>query len=175
MESRDLLLTAFDNVEEAVRGALDGIDPALLTVRIDPEANTIAWLVWHLTRGQDHQVAEVAGRAQAYSESGWVDRFALPFDAAATGYGFSSRDVGQTQVTDPQLLLDYHADVHRRTADFLRTLSAEDPDRVVDERWDPPVTLGVRLVSVIGDGLQHAGQAALLRGFLERRRPSTRG
>jgi uncharacterized damage-inducible protein DinB len=169
MESRDLLLTAFDNIETVLGRALDGIDPALLTARIDPEANTIAWLVWHLTRVQDDHVAEVAGTAQAYTDAGWAYRFALPFDASATGYGFSSEDVGTTRITDPRLLLDYHADVHRRTADFVRTLSSEDLDRVVDERWNPPVTLGVRLVSVIGDDLQHAGQAALLRGFLERR------
>jgi len=169
MKSRDLLLTAFDDIEGFVRAALDGIDPALLTARLDPEANTIGWLIWHLTRVQDDHVAEVAGTEQAYTEAGWADRFALPFDPGATGYGFSSSDVGRTQITDPQLLLDYHADVHRRTADFLRTLTADDLDRVVDERWDPPVTLGVRLVSVIGDDLQHAGQAALLRGSLERR------
>jgi hypothetical protein len=169
MESRDLLLTAFDNIEEVVRRVLDGIDPALLTVRIDPEANTIAWLVWHLTRGQDHQVAEVAGREQAYTGAGFADRFALPFSARATGYGMSSEDVGRTQITDPQLLLDYHAAVHRRTAEFVSGLSAKDLDRIVDESWDPPVTLGVRLVSVIGDDLQHAGQASFLRGHLERR------
>lgn len=169
MDSRDLLLTAFDNVESVVRSALDGIDPALLTMRLDPEANTIAWLVWHLTRVQDDHVAEVADTPQAYTDAGWVDRFGLPFSPRAIGYGFSSDDVGKTAVSDPQLLLDYHVDVHRRTADFVRTLSAEDLDRVVDRRWDPPVTLGVRLLSVIGDDLQHAGQAALLRGFLERR------
>jgi hypothetical protein len=169
MESRDLLLTAFDNIEDVVRGALDGIDPALLTERIDPEANTVAWLVWHLTRVQDDHVAEVAGTEQAWTEAGWADRFGLPFDTGATGYGFSSEDVGSTRITDPQLLVDYHADVHRRTAAFVRTVTAEDLDRVVDRRWDPPVTLGVRLVSVIGDDLQHAGQAALLRGLLERR------
>jgi uncharacterized damage-inducible protein DinB len=169
VESRDLLLTAFDNIEESVRRTLDGIDPALLTARIDPAANTIAWLVWHLTRVQDDHVAEVAGTEQAYTGAGWADRFALPFDPRAHGYGMSSEDVGRTQVTDPQLLVDYHADVHRRTAAFLQTVTATDLDRIVDRRWDPPVTLGVRLVSVIGDDLQHAGQAALLRGTLERR------
>jgi uncharacterized damage-inducible protein DinB len=169
MESRELLLTAFDNVEESVRGALEGIDPALLTQRLNPEANTIAWLAWHLTRVQDDHVSEVAGRPQAYTEAGWADRFALPFDPGATGYGFSRDDVAATRVEDPQLLIDYHAAVHRRTAEFVGGLSDADLDRVVDERWDPPVTLGVRLVSVIGDDLQHAGQAAILRGFLERR------
>ena len=169
MESRDLLLTAYDDVEEAVRRALDGIDPGLLTERLDADANSIGWLVWHLTRVQDDHVAEVAGVEQAWTAAGWADRFGLPFDAGATGYGFSSADVGATRVTDPQLLVGYHADVHRRTTEFLRTLTAEDLDRIVDRRWDPPVTLGVRLVSVIGDDLQHVGQAALLRGLLERR------
>jgi len=169
MESRDLLLTAFDTIEEVVRGTVDGIDPALLTARVDPDANTIAWLVWHLSRVQDDHVSEVAGTEQAYTANGWADRFALPFEPGAIGYGFSSEDVAATAVTDPQLLVGYHADVHRRTADFLRTLSADDLDRVVDENWSPPVTLGVRLLSVIGDDLQHAGQAAIVRGFLERR------
>jgi hypothetical protein len=169
MESRELLLNAFDNIEEGVRRTLEDIDPSLLTVRIDPEANTIAWLVWHLSRGQDAQVAAVAGRKQVYTEAGFADRFALPFDPRATGYGFSSEDVAATRITDPQLLLDYHAAVHRRTAEFVSGLSTADLDRIVDESWDPPVTLGVRLVSVVTDDLQHAGQAAFLRGHLERR------
>ena len=168
MESRELLSNAFDNVEDAVRGAVEGIDPELLTARIGAGANTVAWLVWHLTRIQDDHVAEVAGRPQCYTEAGWADRFALPFDAAATGYGFSADDVAATRITDPQLLVGYHADVHRRTAEFVSGLSAGDLDRVVDTRWDPPVTLGVRLVSVLSDDLQHLGQAAYLRGLLGR-------
>ena len=169
MESRELLLNAFDNIEGAVRGALDGIDPDLLTARMDPGANTIAWLVWHLTRIQDDHVAEVAGLPQAYVDAGWADRFGLPFAVGATGYGFSSADVAATRITDPGLLLGYHAEVHRWTAAFVSGLSAGDLDRIVDERWDPPVTLGVRLVSVVSDDLQHAGQAAFLRGILDRR------
>ncbi|WP_228395289.1 mycothiol transferase, partial [Modestobacter roseus] len=169
MLSRDLLLTAFDNVEGAVRGVLDGLDPALLDERIDPQANTIGWLVWHLLRVQDDHVAEVAGRPQAWTDAGWAERFDLPFDLGATGYGFSSDDVAATRVTDPELLTGYSTEVHRRTAEFVRGLSDADLDRVVDERWDPPVTLGVRLVSVLTDDLQHAGQAAFLRGTLDRR------
>ena len=40
-----------------------------------------------------------------------------------------------------------------------------DLDRVIDENWDPPVTLGVRLVSILDDDAQHVGQAAYLRGL----------
>ena len=165
MESRDLLLTAFDDVEEAVRGALDGIDPALLTARIDPEANTIAWLVWHLTRVQDDHVADAAGSEQVWTSQGWAARFALPLDDAETGYGATAEEVAAVRA-DAELLAGYHAAVHARTAEVLRGLSAEDLDRVVDERWDPPVTFGVRLVSVVSDDLQHAGQAGYVRGLL---------
>ena len=52
------------------------------------------------------------------------------------------------------------------TVAYLATVAPEDLDRVVDERWDPPVTLGVRLVSVLSDDLQHAGQAAYARGLI---------
>ena len=52
---------------------------------------------------------------------------------------------------------------------YLATLDDDDLDRVVDTRWDPPVTVGVRLVSVIADDLQHVGQAAYVRGLLHRR------
>ena len=56
--------------------------------------------------------------------------------------------------------------MHAATASYVAGLAPEDLDRVVDERWDPPVTLAVRLVSVISDDLQHAGQAAYARGFV---------
>ena len=54
------------------------------------------------------------------------------------------------------------------TAAFVAGLGEADLDRVVDTRWDPPVTLGVRLVSVVSDSLQHAGQASFVRGLLQR-------
>ena len=63
------------------------------------------------------------------------------------------------------LLLEYYDAVHRQTVEFVTTLTDEDLDRVVDKRWDPPVTLGVRLVSTIADCLQHVGQAAYARGL----------
>ena len=169
MTLAELLVDAFTRIQQGVHDVLDGLSPEDLAHRPTPRANSIGWLVWHLTRVQDDHVAEVAGQPQAWTAAGWADRYALPLDPGATGYGASSDDVAAVQVSDPELLVGYHADVHRRTADFLATVTGEDLDRVVDTRWDPPVTLGVRLVSVIGDDLQHAGQAALLRGVLERR------
>jgi len=166
MRSRDLLLDAFERIQQTLRAAVDGLTPDQLAHRPAPEANSIAWLAWHLLRIQDDHVADVAGREQAWTAEGWADRFGLPFDPSVTGYGFSAEEVGQVGDVPADLLLDYAAAVHRRTAEFLRTLSDDDLDRVVDLSYDPPVTLGVRLVSVLSDDLQHAGQAAYLRGLL---------
>jgi len=169
MDIADLLVDAFGRVREAVHGAVAGLTEEQLAARLDPEANSIAWLVWHLTRVQDDHVAAVAGIEQVYTAKGWAKRFDFPFDDAAIGYGQSSADVAAVRA-DPALLLDYYEDVHRQTLGYVRGLTPADLDRVVDERWDPPVTLGVRLVSVVDDDLEHGGQAAFVRGVLERRR-----
>jgi hypothetical protein len=168
MTSAELLADAFGRVREAVTAAVDGLTPAQLAYRPDPDANSIAWLVWHLTRVQDDHVADVAGWEQVWTAAGWVERFGLPFDTRAHGYGHTSADVAAVQA-DATLLLGYHEATHDQTVGFVAGVTDADLDRVVDTRWDPPVTLGVRLVSVIEDDLQHAGQAAYVRGVLERR------
>lgn len=165
----DLLIDGFERVRDAVHEVLDGIDEEALTARIDPDANTIGWLVWHLTRVQDDHVAGVAGIEQRWTAGGWARRFDLPFDDAAHGYGQSSDEVAQVRGVSAEQLAGYFDAVHQATVDYLRGLRDADLDRVVDERWDPPVTAGVRLVSVLSDDLQHAGQAAFVRGVLERR------
>jgi uncharacterized damage-inducible protein DinB len=167
MTVAELLRDLYDRVSTDVHGAVEGLDPDALTHRVGGTANSIAWLVWHLTRVQDDHVAEVAGTEQAWTAEGWADRFALPFPAGATGYGQSSDEVGAVRA-DAALLLGYYDAVHTRTLRYLDGLTEADLDRVVDERWDPPVTLGVRLVSVADDDIQHAGQAAFVRGVVER-------
>ncbi len=163
-----LLADAFTRVREQVPAVVEGLGADDLAWRPDPEANSIAWLVWHLTRVADDHVAEVAGTDQVWTSDGWHDRFGLPFPAAAHGYGHSSSDVGAIRVP-AELLAGYHDAVAEAVLAYLATVTPSDLDRVVDERWDPPVTLGVRLVSVLNDATQHLGQAAYVRGMLERR------
>jgi uncharacterized damage-inducible protein DinB len=148
---------------------LDGITADELCYRADPSANTIAWLVWHLTRIQDDHVADVAGVEQVWTSAGWYERFDLPFGPEQTGFGQDADDVAAVRVETAEPLLGYLDAVHARTMAYVRTLTEGDLDRVVDTSWDPPVTLGVRLVSVVSDDLQHAGQAAFVRGIAGRR------
>jgi hypothetical protein len=132
-----------------------------------PGTNPVGWLVWHLTRVQDHHVAELLESDQLWTSGDWAGRFALEPDPSNTGYGHSPEDVAAVRPDSAEALLGYFDAVQARTDDMLRGLSPADLDRVVDRRWDPPVTLGVRLVSIADDSLQHVGQAAYLRGLLK--------
>lgn len=168
MDQGAVLADAFDRIQQTVQATLDGLPDGATTYRIDSDANTIAWLVWHLTRVQDDHVAGVANTEQVWTADGWEQRFDLPFPTAAIGYGHSSSDVAAVQ-SSGDLLNGYHDAVHARTVEYVRTLSTDDLDEVIDDNWDPPVTRGVRLVSVVSDALQHAGQAAFVRGIYVRR------
>jgi uncharacterized damage-inducible protein DinB len=167
MHFSELLVDAFGRVRETVHSVVEGSDAGILTYRPDPEANTIAWLIWHLTRVQDDHISEVAGTEQVWLSQRWEPKFGLPFAASVIGYGQRPADVAEV-TTGAELLLGYHDAVYDATVEFVRSLEDSDLDRVVDEDWDPPVTLAVRLLSVINDDLQHAGQAAYLRGLAER-------
>ena len=166
--SAELLVDAFGRVREVVHRVVDGLTPEQLAFRLDPEANSIAWLVWHLTRIQDDHVADAAQAEQVWTSQGWVERFGLPFDPQATGYGHRTADVAAVRVASGELLVGYHDAVHQQTTRYVEGLADADLARIVDRSWDPPVSLGVRLVSVIADDLQHAGQAAFVRGVVQR-------
>lgn len=165
MTPGQLLTDALGRVAEGVPAVLDGLSPDELAHRPTPDANPVGWLVWHLTRVYDDHVATVSDQPQVYAEGGYAERFALPFDDGDIGYGHTSEQVASVHAPG-DLLAEYAAAVHARMSPWLEELDAADLDRVVDERWDPPVTLGVRLVSVVNDLGQHLGQAAYVRGLL---------
>ena len=167
MQPRDVLLDGFERIAEFLRSAVEGLSAEQLAQRIAPGANPIGWLGWHLVRIQDDHVADVAGREQVWTAEGWTERFGLPVHRRATGYGMDDDEVDRVRIPSADLLLGYAEAVHARTVEFLRGIDADDLDRIVDTRWDPPVTLGVRLVSVLSDDLQHVGQAAYVRGLLD--------
>jgi uncharacterized damage-inducible protein DinB len=165
MSPAQLLTDAFERVLQSATAAVDGLSADQLATRPSPDANSIAWLVWHLARVQDDHVADAAGTEQVWIAEDFVTRFDLPFESEATGFGMTSEQVGYVRAS-AELLAEYLRAVHAATASYVAGLTPEDLDRIVDERWDPPVSLGVRLVSVVNDDLQHAGQAAYLRGLV---------
>ncbi len=165
MTSADLLIDAFGRIRETVHEAVEGLTASQLAARLDDDANSIAWLCWHLARVQDDHVAGAFDAPQVMPGP----RFELPFPPHDIGYGHSSREVAQVTVASADILLEYVDAVHDQAVRLVAAVTDEDLSRVVDKNWDPPVTLSVRLVSVISDCLQHAGQAAFIRGILLRR------
>ncbi|MFE9172134.1 mycothiol transferase [Streptomyces kebangsaanensis] len=166
MHAKDILIDGYGRVREEVHAVVDGLPAERLDARPGDGANSVAWLVWHLTRVQDDHVADAFGLGQVWLAQGWEERFGLGLKRHDTGYGHSPAQAAKVRVASGELLTGYYDAVHEQTLKALRQLAAKDLERVVDERWDPPVTLGVRLVSVLSDDLQHAGQAAYVRGLL---------
>ncbi|CAN5831479.1 DUF664 domain-containing protein [soil metagenome] len=169
MDHRDVLVELFGRIDEHVHNAVDGLSAEQLVAEVAPGSNPIGWLVWHLTRVQDHHVAELIGDEQVWAGGAWAPRFGLDPDPDDTGYGHTPEQVSTVRPDGPGALTEYYEAVATRTRSFVEGLTADDLDRVADAGWDPPVTVGVRLVSVADDDIQHAGQATYVRGLLARR------
>jgi DinB family protein len=167
MDLPSLLLELFGRIQPLAGEVVDGLDVEQLSHAPASGANSIGWLVWHLTRVQDHHVAELLGTEQIWVSGDWARRCGLEPDPSNNGYGHRPEDVRAVRPEGPDVLLGYLAEVDARTKSMLEGLTPDDLDRVVDRRWDPPVTMGVRLVSIADDCLQHVGQAAYVRGLLE--------
>ncbi|GAB7110860.1 mycothiol transferase [Streptomyces phaeofaciens] len=167
MHAKDILIDGFSRIQDEVHAVVEGLGPDDLHARPATDVNSVAWLVWHLTRVQDDHIADAFGLDQVWLTQDWEKRFGLDLPRHDTGYGHTPAKVAKVRVPDGGLLTGYYDAVHTQSLTALRGLAAADLERVVDVRWDPPVTLGVRLVSVLSDDLQHAGQAAYLRGLLQ--------
>ncbi len=167
MDVAALLLELYGRIPPLARSAVDGVAPDRLGELPAPGTNSVGWLVWHLARVQDHHVAELLEIDQVWVSGEWAHRFRLEPDPSNLGYGHDAAAVAAVQPDGPGVLIEYLDAVQARTQEMIEALMPIDLDRIVDRRWDPPVTLGVRLVSIADDSLQHLGQAAYLRGLLD--------
>jgi hypothetical protein len=168
MEANEVLIESFSRVSEHVHGVLAGIDDEWLTRTPVAGVNPIGWLIWHIARGQDVQIAMLVDGEQEWVKGNWAPRFGLEPDPWNMGYGHTPEQVASVRPESVEVLLDYYDAAWARTRTVLEDATTADLDRVVDENWDPPVTMGVRLVSIVDDDVQHAGQAWYLRGLFER-------
>lgn len=165
MTTADLLGDAFNRIADDASDIVTDLAQEQLSWRPNGCGNSIAWLIWHLTRVQDDHVSELAQLPQSWTDDDWHHRFGLDLDVSDTGFGHTPEQVAKV-TADAASLTGYLRDVTARTKLYLASLGQSDYPRIVDESWDPPVTLGVRLVSVVNDDTQHVGQAAYVKGFL---------
>ena len=166
METADVLVEAYQRIRELVHQATLGLNAQQLTYRPHTESNSIAWLVWHLTRIQDDHISAIDGSEQVWVSSSWAANLGLPANASNLGQGDGPAEVATIQPNGPGALVGYHDEVMDHSMSYLGSIDASELDRIIDRSYTPPVSVGVRLVSVLSDNLQHAGQARYLRGLL---------
>ncbi len=167
MNWRDLIIDAYGRLPEMMGEVLAGLAVADLDRQPHPDCNSIGWTAWHLTRVQDSQIADLMGAEQLWTKQGWYRRFRRPADPDDTGYGHTPEQVRAFASPSARTQLDYLRAVTARTRRYVASLSPSALGRKLDELWFRPLpTVGVRIVSILADCHQHAGQASYIRGLL---------
>ena len=165
MEGAALIADGLTRVRDTLHRCLPSVNAETLCKMASADANSMAWLAWHLARVQDNHLSDLAGREAAWTAEGWHERFDMPA-ANDVGFGWTPDQVAAFSVESADLLLAHHDAVFARTKEYLAALRPDDLDRVLDEpQWDPRPTVAARLVSVVNDNTQHVGQVAYLRGY----------
>jgi len=160
MDALDVLIDAAARPVEAATALRERLTPEVLAAHPGGHDNSPAWLLWHTAREIDAQRAGLSGTEQVWTAQGFRERFDLGELGDGIGYGHTPEQARAVTVTDADLLLEHLAAVTDELIRYLRTLDAADLDAVIDTSWEPPVTRGVRLISIIDDAAQHVGQAA---------------
>ena len=165
MEWQQLLTNTFIRISQVLETSLRGLTSDDLNAHPRPDCNSIGWLAWHLTRVQDRAISGFIGEEQLWLREGWHVRFNRPHDAQDFGLGHNPEDLVLFKSPDTQTLLDYHHAVLEQTKSYLKNLTESDLVQKIDHPKFP--TIGARLVAIISDNFQHAGQIAYLHGFLK--------
>jgi hypothetical protein len=168
MEWQALLTDGYGRIMEVLEKTLKGMTPQDLDKQPRPDCNSMGWLAWHLTRLQDDHISARMGEEQLWTRDGWHARFNRPKNSKDIGFGHTPKDVAAFKSPQVETFLEYYRALLDRTVNYINSLSSADLDRELNEPWYQPLpTVGVRLISVMADNLQHVGQASYVRGFLQ--------
>jgi hypothetical protein len=161
---QSLTLGLFRRVRDDLRTSIDGATADELDRRLG--SNSIGWLVWHISRGQDRNLSELTGSTQLWLADGWAARFDRPADPADTGFGHSAEQAMAFRSPSPGLLLAYHAATHELAETYLANAPDDDLTRlVVSPTLSNTHPVEERLTGQLQDSSAHTGQIALLRGL----------
>ena len=159
------ITSIFERSYQALERALTGLTENELNKQPHPDCNTIGWLAWHLTRGQDRSFAGLMQEEQVWMKDSWYEKFNRPPNGTDTGFGHGLTDVAAFQSPSADIILDYHRAVLDRTKRYLSNLTQDELERKLSGQVFPTVTS--RIAAVISDNQQHVGQLAYIRGLLK--------
>ena len=168
MEWHEILTSGYEGVLRTLTYTLDGLNEDDLNWQPKPDCNSIGWLAWHLTRWHDVMVSNLMEEEQLWIKEGWYEKFGREADERDSGMGDKAEDLAKFTSPGGKTLLGYQEAVLERSKCFFPKLSQQDLDKVFEGTpFKPPPTWGMMLMGTLSDSLQHAGQAAYVRGLRE--------
>jgi hypothetical protein len=163
VDLNQFIITLLEAAYRSIKQATDDLPDEQLYYQPTPETNSIAWLVWHLSRWRDAVSATISGEPQIWVSAGWAERCGMPDER--TGLGDTPAQVTAFCV-ERAVLFGYVDAAHQHTVERVAKLT---PTQLVQ----PMVShTGERrpawraLAGVCSDSAQHTGQIAYLRGLL---------
>ena len=168
MDTVGYIAQSLRQVRTRLLASCEGLTQEQVLWRPLPHANSIGFILWHMTRAEDDRAASLMGSSPLWESQGWYERFGRSDDASDRGRGHTSDEVREFRPPGVDVLPGYYKAVRGRTDAFLGAVSAEDLDKPVQNlAGDGTVPMRVRLEMTVVDNIQHSGQIAYLRGLLK--------
>lgn len=161
------LLTAHQRNWDMIDAALEGLDDSLLARQPDPQCNSAAWILWHMTRVVDTFIhTRLQDRPQLWVQDGWHQKFGMAADPEDRGVGWTAQQVCDWKPPARDVQLGYYQAVRGKAQEFISSLSYANLEQ---EKVIPPVTEPRTVAAALGqmtwDAVAHGGQIAYLRGL----------
>ena len=165
MKATDLIVKALDESSEHVSRATKGLTRDELAWRPRPHSNCIAFIMWHVARGEDLWINRILlGGKELYESDGWYKKFKTqPQDS---GFGYDVAKLDAWPVPSLSLLKEYAAAVRAKTLVYLQALNAAGLDKPRDFGFMKGTT-GSALSHVVNELAEHGGQIGYIRGIMK--------
>lgn len=160
MDAKELLLRSLEESNGYLTRALNGLTQEEATWSPSPECNSIAFILWHMTRVEDFFVNRVIRREkELYETKKWQEKLGTPVKA----YGYTVEELRAWPAPKLEILREYANSVRESTLAFLNSISPERLSEVPRPDRSPD-SIGVTLGHVTTEIALHVGQIAYLRG-----------
>jgi len=163
----EAILAAHRRNWDMVDTALSALDYDTLTRRPEDHCNSIAWILWHMSRVLDTFInTRLMFREQVWNKNEWVSRFNIPDNLENRGVGWTAEDVSAWNPPQKDILVGYYEEVKVIFNSSVRDLTDDD---LAESRVILPVETPRLVADALGqvtwDAIAHGGQIAYLRGL----------
>jgi hypothetical protein len=166
METNDFILDTLNAIKWMLTRAVDGLTHEELTWRPGAEANSIGFILWHQTRGEDVFVQDwIQQKPQVWTTEKWYERLQLPENPQDDGYGYTAEQVAAFPVPELKDLLEYSEATRTQTVDYLKSTTADKLEQEIHTPIFGKRAIGWVFAILLCEIAEHTGQIAYLRGL----------